>query len=114
MSTVSEPSLPFETAREPRPDLRVVSGTVASRILFWAPVWVPLALLAQLAMLGLGPALAESRRLDAERVELEQRLEYEQGLGAELERTQRAQDDPIFLERERRLLQAPNGPLRVK
>ncbi|MCC7011498.1 MAG: hypothetical protein IT454_02955 [Planctomycetes bacterium] len=114
MNATPEPQLPFDSAREPRPSARVVLGTVGSRAVFWAPVWVPLALLAQVSIMGLGPALAERRRLDAAERALEERLERERATGSELERTLRAQQDPIYLERERRLLQSPDGPLRVK
>lgn len=80
------------------------STRILPRILFWAPVWLPLAVLSQLALLGLGPALAERRRLTSAERELDVRLEREQLERAELERASRAQDDPIYLERERRNL----------
>lgn len=78
----------------------------SQRFFFWAPVWLPLVVLTQLALLGLGPALAERRRLAHAEHELDVRLEREQLEQAALERASRAQDDPIYLERERRNLRA--------
>jgi hypothetical protein len=114
MSESSSSQLPFETP-EPRSRLaRAWLRSAGSRLVFWAPVWVPLAVLAQVALLGLGPALAESRRLDGAARDLSERLERERTAAAELQRLLRAQSDPIYLERERRLLRAPDGPLPVK
>ena len=58
--------------------------------LFWLPVFVPLVLLAQLGTKGLKPALIESRRLEQEKVGLDERhalildrdLEINEGLEA--------------------------------
>jgi hypothetical protein len=83
-----------------------------SFLLHWAPVWAPLALLAQISILGLGPSLRESRRLSAAEASLSARygeaLESRRGL----ERMLRALRDPIYIERERRLLRAPHSRLR--
>jgi hypothetical protein len=76
------------------------------RAIFWAPVWLPMAVLMQLAWLGLGPALAEQRRLERAERELARRLERETDEQAQLARWTRAQNDPIYLERERRRLRA--------
>jgi hypothetical protein len=109
MAEVREPSLPFPSRplRGARPGPREIGG----RICFWAPVWAAMVVLAQIALLGLRPALAEGRRLRAAERELEGRLAREVDRRASLERALRAQDDPIYLERERRLLRAENGPL---
>lgn len=68
----------------------------------WAPVWIPLVLVAQIGIRGLRPALAEQRRL--ERAETGLELRHDQALeeSTELDRLLRAQDDPIYQERERR------------
>jgi hypothetical protein len=59
-------------------------------------------------------ALAESRRLAGASDELDSRLDCERSERTRLEHVLRAQDDPIYLERERRLLRSENGPLPVK
>jgi hypothetical protein len=107
------PALPFpsEPLRGARPGLRVACG----RIAFWSPVWIPLALLAQIALLGLAPARHEAKRLGAAEAALGERIDGELEDRLVLERVLRAQDDPIYLERERRLLRAqspavPPGP----
>lgn len=78
---------------------------------YWLPVLLPLLLFAQLALLGLRPALSESARLAAaeERLvhEFESELARSQTIGAVL----RAQADPIYLERERRALLAADSTL---
>jgi hypothetical protein len=113
MSTTPEPSLPFD-APPPRPSARALSGLVVSRTLYWAPVWVPMIVLAQVALGGLRPALAESRRLESEERRMDERLEREKVEAAQLEAALRAQNDPIYLERERRLLRYRDGQLERK
>ena len=80
------------------------------RIVFWAPVWLTMIVLAQIALLGLGPALAKRRALAASERELAQRLEREVSEQAQLQGWQHAQNDPIYLERERRLLRTGEQP----
>ncbi len=72
----------------------------------WSGVALALALLAQVAWLGLRPAVAERRRLAEAEQQLRARVEREEREAAELERVERAQNDPIFLERERRALRS--------
>jgi hypothetical protein len=72
----------------------------------WAPVWIAFAVLGQVALLGLRPAMAERRKLAEAESQLRARIEREERQAAELERLERAQNDPIFLERERRALRA--------
>ena len=112
MTEHSEPTLPFPA--KPHTGEPITFKAFAARCVFWAPVWLPMIVLAQIAWLGFGPALAESRRLDEARCELSWRVERELTERASLERVVRAQNDPIYLERERRLLRAENGPLSVK
>jgi hypothetical protein len=69
---------------------------------YWAPVWIPLGLLAQMAVLGLKPTLIERERLERERPVVEARHErtrarYER-MSAEVE----AWGDPVWRERWRR------------
>ncbi len=75
-------------------------------LIAWAPVWITFAVLGQVALLGLRPAMAERRKLAEAQTLLRARIEREEKQAAELERLQRAQNDPIFLERERRVLRA--------
>ena len=95
---------PEEPALRPRGPVRVLA--------YWAPVWVPLVLLAQVCLRGLKPTLGESARLDRAEAALLERYDAEVERGRELERLRRALGDPIYLERERRLFQAEDSPLR--
>jgi len=73
----------------------------------WFPVAAALGVFFQVAYLGLRPALAEEQRLIAAQAELEARHARAVALGEELEQLLRAQADPIYRERERRLLLTP-------
>ena len=72
--------------------------------LYWFPVALALVVFAQVALQGLRPALAERRRL----LEAEEQMAARTSGGiqtrAYLADLLRAQSDPIYLERERRLL----------
>ena len=68
----------------------------------WAPVWIPLVLVAQIGIRGLRPALAEERRLDRAETGLEKRHADSLEERNELERRLRAQEDAVYQERERR------------
>ena len=78
---------------------------------YWLPALVPLVVFGQIALLGLRPALAESARLAAAETRLvgdfESELARSRSIGAVL----RAQADPIYLERERRMLVAADSDL---
>ena len=80
---------------------RSSAGEMA-RVLHWLPVAVALMFLAQIALYGFSPALAEARRLDAAEARLVDNFDSELELQIQLERTARARQDPIYLERERR------------
>lgn len=71
--------------------------------LAWTPLVLPLLVALQITFAGLRPALLESRRLEREGARME--LEYEQLLSErqQLEAHYRAQRDPLYIERERRL-----------
>ncbi len=77
----------------------------------WLAVLVGLVVFFQFALLGLRPALGESARLGQveERLLAAYQTELEQAL--RLECVLRAQADPVYLERERRLLALEGGPL---
>ena len=82
---------------------------------YWLPVLVALAVFGQVALLGLRPALTEERRLaDATTVLLDrQSVALEES--SRLSRLLRAQQDPVFLERERRDQRVdPDAPARQR
>ena len=108
-STVLAPA-PTSESVQMRTQLKHVLG----RALFWAPVWAPLIVLAQIALLGFGPALAESRRLTGAEQEMDARLQRERDERAQLERVLRAQNDAVYLERERRLLRDESSALNAR
>jgi hypothetical protein len=78
------------------------------RIVHWSPVWICMLLFAQVSLGGLRPAWSERRRLiEAEKM-MEARHARDLALRAEIQRSLRARNDPIFLERQRRMrIQAP-------
>lgn len=75
------------------------------------PAWLALAVLVHVVALGLVPALAESARLADEEEALFTREQSELERHATLRAELRAQSDPIYQEREKRLLRAPANPL---
>ena len=76
----------------------------------WIPMAVALCLFYQVYGLGLRSAIDEEQRLIEAQAELETRYVQAQAASVELERILRAQEDPMYLERERRKLLSP-GPL---
>lgn len=76
---------------------------VGRRLRYWLPVLALMLLFAEIAFLGLRPALAESRRLDAAEPAVLERLARAQEARATLELQLRARADPIYQERLRRL-----------
>ena len=82
-------------------------GTILARVRFWAPVWVPLIVFAQIALLGLRPALAEKQRVDTAHEELVDTERVLAERAEELELELRAERDPIYRERVRRAQRDP-------
>lgn len=78
---------------------------------YWLPVLIPLGLFAQLALLGLRPALSESARLAVAEERLVDEFEFELSRSERITTVLRAQADPIYLERERRALLAAESDL---
>jgi len=78
----------------------------------WIPSLAALLVFSQVCLLGLRPALAESRRLRAAEERMSARHVAALEHRAELERVLRAQQDPIYLEREMRHLRNPNHETR--
>jgi len=72
------------------------------RLLYWAPVWVPLALFVQVTHLGLLPAWAQKQHLDRAEADVEAREARLADDHLQLERDRRKLSDPIYRERVRR------------
>ncbi len=90
----------------PTPEPEVSARSV---LFYWLPVIAALAVFAQVAVLGLRPALAEERRLGDSTEVLVRRYGTAVEESARLDRLLRAQRDPILLERERRALLVDPG-----
>jgi len=84
------------------PGLLGALGSFARGVQHLAPVWVPCVLCAQIALLGLRPALAEQRRLEQVEVELLDDRAALLDTNDELDRMLRAQGDAIFVARKER------------
>jgi len=87
---------------------RIAASVTAlgTRSLYWLPVIAPLVLFAQIAWLGLRPALCERARLAEAETALETRYRADVAEHDVIRANLRARRDPIFLERQRRWLQA--------
>ncbi len=119
---MAQPDLPHEKASgaERRPRWRVSRGFRAAgrglaplggagrfavdRLVFWAPVWLPLVVVLQLALGGLRPARAEERRLDHEEAGVARRVDALLGERGQLEADAARLADGIWRERVRRSL----------
>ena len=112
------PSMLPDSLPEPAPAAPLAPGTDAlsararwraagMRLVYWTPVLVPMVLFAQVAFLGLRPALCEKRRLAAAEVELRARFERDEQLASDVAAHWRARHDPVFVERQRRLRELP-------
>jgi hypothetical protein len=95
------------SVKERRAKLRVLPGLLFAKTLgglaFWAPVVLATGFLALVAFNGLTPALREQRRLEHKSAQMDQvsdQLIHEE---AGLERVLKAQADPMYIERLRRL-----------
>jgi len=98
---------PTKSERTPGAILRHVGG----RLVYWTPVFAALALFAQVAFLGLRPAISEARRLAVASDVLEARWAHDRGIYDAYELQLRVRQDPIFLERQRRLRRAAPAPV---
>jgi len=76
--------------------------SLRAALFYWLPVIIALAVFGQVALRGLRPALIEERRLADATDVLLQRQTAAIEESARLSRLLRAQEDPVFLERERR------------
>ncbi|MFT5049013.1 MAG: hypothetical protein ACI8QZ_000402 [Chlamydiales bacterium] len=86
-------------SRESRPPLM---KALADAVLSWAPVMVALALLAQVGLLGLRPALTERERLTREEARVEVRHSAALQHFTDLDQQVEAWADPIYRERLKR------------
>jgi hypothetical protein len=68
-------------------------------LLYWAPVWVPLLVLCQIATRGLKPALAEAARLESAGMDVEERHTDTRDRFEDLEDLFEALLDPVYRER---------------
>jgi hypothetical protein len=94
-----KPTVPIR----PQPDRPAPSApALAARLAYCLPVAIPLGLFAQIALLGLRPALAERAHLERMQEEMQSRLEADESLHEELSLRRAAREDPIFRERQRR------------
>ncbi len=69
---------------------------------YWAPVWIPLGLFAQIAWLGLRPALDERDRLEREASAVETRHERDRAEWERMRDEREAWNDEVWRERWRR------------
>jgi len=87
------------TAPIVRPPLR----ELGSRLLYWVPVFAALVLFAQIAFLGLRPAMREASRLASASDMLQARWSHDRSLYDAYELQLAVRRDPIFRERQSRL-----------
>lgn len=80
------------------------------QVLWWSPVWAPLALALQLTVRGLEPARAERSRLESEVPGVVQRHQASRDKVARLEAEASAWQDPVYVERVRRARLAAEPP----
>ena len=78
-------------------------GLVLRFVCYWMPVWIPLALLAQVALRGLKPALVERERLLREESVVTDRHDEAQERLSTMRSEVNAWSDPIYRERLRRV-----------
>ena len=79
---------------------------LAHLALHWAPVWVPLVLLAQVAFQGLRPARLEQVRLERERAGVEARYQATRERFERMRDEAEAWSDPVYRARLQALLAA--------
>lgn len=79
-----------------------VPSTFFASLLYWSPLALALALLAQVALLGLRPALEERARLDGEADIVRSRHASAAAAFHETSAEVLAWDDPVYRERMRR------------
>ena len=71
-------------------------GAIFGRLLFWAPVWVPLVVVFQLSLRGLKPTKAEGRRVRGAEDEVRERVEGLEDKRMDLQLRRDMLADPIY------------------
>jgi len=99
-------------SRDPGEPASSASSAPTALWIRWLPALAAFAIFAQVCLLGLRPALAESRRLRDAEARMDARYTAAVDEQQALDRTLRAQEDPIYLERERKYLRVPGSDLR--
>ncbi len=101
---------PTENPQEPLTETLVLPSEpkrplqqLGERLLYWAPVFALMVLFAQIAFLGVRPALAERQRMDVAERGMQERLQVAEANFQEVEAQLSVRKDPIFQERLRRL-----------
>ena len=84
-------------------DTRSLLHAVAARAGYWLPVLAVVILFAQVSFLGLRPALSEARRLAAAEEVLTARHARACQVNRDMQAQLAARQDPVYLERQRRL-----------
>jgi len=99
------------SSRRARPLARLL-GQLASRLVFWAPVWLPLVFVYQLVLGGLRPTLQEGERVRGAEAEVRARVDALEAERADLETRRAMLSDPIYRARvERTRDRADRRPL---
>ena len=106
---MSEARTAIGEASESHDDLDAAPGVLA-RLMGWVPLMLALGLSAVFVVRGLVPARAEARRLAPEQPRLQQNVGMLETEAAELRSLLLAHQDPIYIERERRMLRTLAPP----
>lgn len=94
---------------------RAILRAGVGRIVFWAPVWVPLIVVYQITLGGLKPTLAEGERVHAAEDEVQQRVDQLEAERSDLETRREMLNDPIYRARvERTKHRADRQPLTLE
>jgi len=91
----------LRTTAEAQGNAGIVRGAIGF-VVYWMPVWIPLTVLGQVALLGLRPALNESRRLEHEEAIVTERFERSRSEFERMQAEATAWKDPVYRERLRR------------
>ena len=90
--------------------VRGLAGVALAGLLHWLPLVLALALLAQIGILGLRPALLERQRLSRQAAGVRARNEALHARFDELKLQIEAWQDPVYIERVRRLRAGSSKP----
>ncbi len=102
-SIVITPATTPDPTQSSAPIARQPLAALASRLLYWVPVFAALVLFAQVAFLGLRPAMREASRLASASDMLEARWSDDRASYDAYELQLAVRRDPIFRERQSRM-----------